>query len=149
MLNKAFGVLKDRAQAEKALCEAFAQIWKNIGKIDDPRGSQALVFAVTIAKNCAYALMADNARGTDPTKDNWDFDAGGIEEALYVMPSSAIIKVVNKLGGENKNIFLLKYTYGLSMRKIAGTLNEAESNIAVRLRKAQRRLRALLLRGDY
>ena len=128
---------------------ALMHIWHNIDKIDDPESSQAIVLAVTIVKNCAYALMDGAAREPDPAETKKDFDATGLEEALHIMPASTIIKVVNKLGGENKNIFLLKYAYKFSRRKIAKTLDDTEANIAARLYKAQRRLRALLLRGGF
>ncbi|MCL2057751.1 MAG: sigma-70 family RNA polymerase sigma factor [Oscillospiraceae bacterium] len=149
MLNKAFSILKDRMQAEKALYESFIHIWKNIDKVDDPRSSQTIVFAVTIVRNCAYALMENEARHVAPAQDKKPFDARGIEEALFDMSASDIIKVVNKLGGENKNIFLLNYGYGLSNKKTAMTLKESETVVRDRLHKTQRRLRALLLRGGF
>ena len=149
MLNKAFSILKDRVQAEKALHESFIQIWKNIDKIDDPRSSQAIVFAVTIARNCSYALMESEALYASPSVDAKPFNASGIQEALFDMSASDIIKVVNKLGGENKNIFLLKYAYGMALKKTAATLNESEAAVGERLHKLQRRLRALLLRGGF
>ena len=149
MFRKAYGILKDRGLAEKALYEAYVQLWKNIDKVGDPAGSHAVVLAFTIAKNCAYALMESSPVDEKPANPDGDFNAAGIEEALYVMPASAITKVLNRLGGENKNIFLLKYAYGFSIHKIAGTLNDNEANIGARLYKAQRRLRTLLLRGEF
>ena len=149
LLSKAYSILKDRGQAEDALHDSFLHIWENIGKIDDPRSSQAIVLAVTIVRNRSYALLGMSRRNEDLLKKDKSFDARGIKEALNVMPAKSITKAVNKLGGENKNIFLLKYAYGFSCRKIAKTLDDSESNISVRLLKAQKRLRALLLRGGF
>ena len=93
--------------------------------------------------------MDDKARELTPEKANKDYNAGGLLDALYGMSAMDILRAVNKLGGENKNIFLLTYAYKFSRRKTAKTLNDIELNIHARLQKAQKRLRALLLRGDY
>jgi len=147
MYNKAYSILKDRKLAVEALCDAFEHIWKNISKFDDPRGSRSIVLAVTIVRNCSYALMENKSRDLTPAKESREFSAYGLEDTLHEMSSSDITKVVNRLGGENKNIFLLKYAYGFSDAKTARTLNESENNVAARLQKAQKKLRALLLRG--
>jgi len=149
MLSKAYKILKDKELAEKALYEAFIQIWKNIDKIDDPRGSRAIVLAVTMAKNCAYALMDNKAKEFSPEKQKKGFSVKGMEEALYEMPASDILKLVNRLGGENRNIFIFKYAYDISIRNTARALNETAQNIEARLQIAQKRLRSLLLRGGY
>ena len=149
MLNKALNILKDQSLAEQALYDSFIHISKNIKQVGDPRSSHTIVLAITIAKNCAYALLGGAQREFYPEKENKNFNAWGIEEALYEMSVSDIVRAVNKLGGENKNIFLLKYAFGFSQKKIAGTLNENDEIVAARLQKAQKRLRAILLRGRY
>lgn len=147
MLSKAYGILKDRKLAETALCDAFVHIYRNIKKIGDPKNSRSIVFAVTIARNCAYALLPGKNRDLRLEKDKGGLSAKGLENAMLDMPASETVKIVNQLGGENKNIFLLKYEFGFSNKRTAGTLNETEINIAARLQKAQKKLRALLLRG--
>jgi len=147
MLSKAYGILKDRRLAEKALYEAFIQIWKNIDKFDDPGNSRSIVLAVTITRNCAYALVKGKTRDMQPVKEHKNYTARGLDDALAEMSASDIIKVVNKLGGVNKNIFLLNYAFGFTRKKTAGTLNDTETNVAARLQRAQKKLRALLLRG--
>jgi len=147
MLGKAMGILKDRKLAENALYDAFIQIWKNIGDVDDVRSSRSVVFAVTIVRNCAYALQERKTGELKPDKENKDYTARGLEHKLYEMPASDIVKAVNKLGGENRNIFLLKYAFNFTNVKIARTLNEPEINVAARLQRAQKKMRALLLRG--
>jgi RNA polymerase sigma-70 factor (ECF subfamily) len=149
MLRKAYSILKERALAENALYNAFIHIANNIGRIGDPRSSKSIVFAVTIVRNCSYALMEIDAREYGEAKGEREFNAAGLADALRGMSARDIIKAVNKLGGENKNIFLLYYAYNFSCRKISKALNETETNVAARLQKAQKRLRALLLRGDY
>ena len=91
--------------------------------------------------------MDEKAQDLELSKENRDFSAKGLEKALHEMSSSDITKVVNRLGGENKNIFLLKYAFGFSCGKTAKTLSESERNVAARLQKAQKKLRVLLLRG--
>ena len=149
MLSKAFTILKDRELAEKALYDSFIQVWKNIGSIDDPRNSRSIVLVITIVKNCAYALAENKGKDLEPVKDNQGFNSRGLEDALYDMSASDIIKVINKLGGKNKNVFLLKYAYDFTNKKTADTLKETKNNVAARLQKAQKKLRALLLRGGF
>lgn len=149
MLGKAFNILKERSLAERALFNSFTHIAKNINKIDDPRSSKTIVFAVTVVRNCAYALMEQGTAVRGAAKDDGNFNAAGLIDALRGMSAIDIVKAVNKLGGENKNIFLLKYAYKLTCSEIAKTLNETEQNIGARLGRAQKRLRALILRGDY
>ena len=147
MYSKAFNILKDGRLAEDALYAAFELIWRHIAEFGDPRGSRSIVLAITIARNCAYALLGGKAQDLAPSKENRGFSAAGLENAIHEMSSSDILAAVNRLGGENKNIFLLKYAYGFTNAKTARTLGEPEGNVAARLHKAQKKLRALLLRG--
>jgi len=146
MFGKALNILKDEGLAEDALYEAFLCLWGNIDKVDDPAGSRAIVLAVTITKNCALSMLAKKTPDVGIARGKNTFSASGVGDMLYEMPAADLIKVVNKLGGLNRNIFLLKYAYGFKNRKTAKTLNEPEINVEARLRMAQRKLRALLLR---
>ena len=146
MYSKALNILKDRVLAEEALYESFLCLWGNIKFVDDPAGSRSIVLAVTIAKNCAFAMLEKKAPDVGIARGKNSFSASGIGEMLYEMPAADLIRLVNKLGGVNRNIFLLKYAYGFNNRKTAKTLHESEINVEARLRMAQRKLRALLLR---
>ena len=147
MLNKAYGIVKDRKLAEEALYNAFVHIGKNIASIGDPGSSHAVAFVVTIAKSCAFSLAGGQPREALVARGGRDFSIKGVEDALYEMSASDIIKIVNRLGGVNKNIFLLKYAYGMPVRKISQILGDTEANIEIRLNRAQKKLCGILAEG--
>lgn len=147
MFTKAYAILKDRPLAEDALSDAFKYIWKNIGKFDEPGGSRSIVLAVTIAKNCAYALQDGKPFAGFGDDERRGVSVKGMEQALYNMSSDEIIKAVNKLGGKNKNVFLLKYAFDFTNKKSAGTLGESEDDIEDRLYISQKKIRSLMLKN--
>jgi len=147
MFGKIFNIVKDRALAETALIKSFRQIQKHIRKIDDPLSSRAASFVVTVAKTCALSALRIKTRDSGDADRDSGYDSHDIETALYEISAAEIITFVNKLGGVNKNIFLLKHAFGLSLSDIAEMLGDSAANVAARLQKAQRRLGALIMRG--
>ena len=149
MLNKAYNILKDREQAEEALFNSFAHIRKNIKLIDDPAGSRSIVFATAVAKCCAYAMTKRAMPERKFYQSNNDFSVRKLENALAEMSAYDISAAVNRLGGLNRNIFILTYVYGASIRRVSRILGEAEAVTAWRLQTAQRKLCALLSGGGF
>ncbi|MDR1439101.1 MAG: sigma-70 family RNA polymerase sigma factor [Clostridiales bacterium] len=145
MLRKAFAILRDQMLAEDAVSEAFIRVYKNIGKIDDPASNSAIAFVATITKNCALTLL--RKRGGQPAEALPDEIGGGVEPEAYViekLSSEEIYRLINRLGEEDKNIFLLKFAYGMSHKEIGRTLGMAENNVTVRLHRTRKKLGAMV-----
>ncbi|MDR3120395.1 MAG: sigma-70 family RNA polymerase sigma factor [Clostridiales bacterium] len=151
MLYKAYGILRDRMLAEDAVSEAYIRIFKNIGKIEDPASGKAVAFVVTIARNCALTLLEQRGRGAaDPIEDEMEADGQDVEEiVLSELSAAEIMRIVDQLGDANRDLFLLKFAYGLPHREIGKMLGETENNITVRLHRIKKKLCALLREKGY
>jgi len=153
MLHKAYEILRDYALAEDAVSEAFIRVYKNLHKIDEPESPRAVAFLVTIVKNAALTLLRKQGRG-EPSSyeeffenraDNFDLE----RETLAKISEEEIYALVNRLSEDLKGVFLLRFAYDLPLKEIGKTLGISESNAAVRLHRAKKKLAELLTKGGY
>jgi RNA polymerase sigma-70 factor (ECF subfamily) len=140
--TKAYDILKDYELAEDAVSEAFIRAYKHMHKIGDPDAGQSVSYLVTIVRNVAINLYHKEKRVTpvDVTEHDEadDFDL----ENLVTTRDEAVeaLKLVNRLGDEQKAVFLLKYAHDMSHREIARALGITENNVTVRLYRAKTKL---------
>ena len=143
MLHKAYGILKDPYLAEDAVSEAFLRIYKNMHKISDPLSNQSIAFFVTIAENSALTMYRKSIRDKSEAADAETLenisDSGSDPEDLVVSDMSAndIYALIDGLNASYKQVFLLKYAHGCSLRDIASMLGMTEGNVAVTLHRAR------------
>lgn len=152
MLFKANEILRDRMLAEDAVSEAFMRIYKNLDKIDDPASNRSLAFVITIVKNAALTIWNKENRYvlSDSDEPEEVGDPEGLEErVLSGLSAEAIYEMVGGLGEELSSVFMLKYAHDLPHRKIAKLLGISESNVAVRLHRARKKLSGLLRKEGY
>jgi len=148
MLNKAYGILRDRGLAEDAVSEAFIRIYKNISKIDDPASNRSVAFAVTVVKNVALTMLQRETRHPSDFLDDDRADTFDLEEhVLSRLSSEHIYALLNQVNEELRSVFLYKYAYDMSHREIGRLLNITENNVTVRLHRAKKQI-ALMLREE-
>ena len=68
---------------------------------------------------------------------------------LILTTAEGIYALVNRLSEELKNVFLLRFAYDLPLKEIGKTLGLSESNVAVRLHRAKKKLAEYLMKGGY
>jgi len=151
MLYKADEILNDRYLAEDAVSEAFIRVYKNLHKIDDPDSGMTASFLSVIVKNTAINILNQNKNISasdiyeeEPPSD-FDVEAHVISETV----AEGMLDVVDQLKDELKECFLLMYAHDLSYKEIGALLKISESNVAVRIHRAKKKLIKLLKEGGY
>ena len=148
LLHKAYEILQDYYLAEDAASEAFIRIFNNLHKIDDPTDKKCIAFIVTIVKNVSLTLLKKEKSHAAEEYDYEQQDDFNLEEHMISKISSEhIYQMLNKLGEELKDVFLLKYAHDLSHKEIGKLLGISENNVTVRLHRAKKKLTALLKEG--
>ena len=150
LFTKAYDVLKDHMLAEDALSEAFIRIYKNLSKIDDASSGRCIAFCVTITRNAALTIYQKRKKESlnyldEDIKDEVEMD----EMVLDNIAASEIYEIVRSLDEDQKNIFILKYSYGMSHSEIAKSLGLSENNVTVKLHRTKKRLAQLLEKEGY
>ena len=150
LFSKAYDVLKDHMLAEDALNEAFIRIYRNLDKIEDISSGRSIAFCVTITRNAALSIYRKQHKEPfeyldEELPDNYDT----VSVAAGNIAAGEIIDMINSLGEEQRNIFMLRYSYGLSHKEIASTLGITENNVTVKLHRIRNRLSLMLERRGY
>jgi len=147
LFKKAYDILKDHMLAEDAVSEAYLRIYRNLHKIEDKNSGKCIAFCVTIVKNVALTMYQKR------TRDEVSFLETDIEdesemETLVIdkIGADRIYSIINSLDEDSKNIFILKYSYGMSHKEIADTTGITENNVTVKLFRAKKKLAGILVK---
>jgi RNA polymerase sigma-70 factor (ECF subfamily) len=152
MLYKAYEILHDYQLAEDAASEAFLRIYKNLHKVDLEDMARTTSFAVTIVKNVALTMLQKQKRmATEPELFDEDMpDPADIEnDTIAKLQSEALLRVVDSLGADLRDVFLLRYAHGYSNKEIGELVKIPEKHVAVRLFRAKKKLSELLRKEGY
>ena len=151
----ALAIVREPADAEEVVVDAFGQAWRHAGSFDATRGSVGAWLA-TIARSRALdtvrargrrvraleraALLSDEglaapiaAAGSDPTR--------GVERAEA---RRLVSQALAALPGPQRTAIELAYFEGLSQSEIAERLAEPLGTVKTRIRTGMEKLRALL-----
>ena len=151
---KAYGILHDQMAAEDALSETMIRVYRNMEKIGDPDSPQSAAFLTTIVRNASLTLLKkqssqpmpssmglDEEEAFEEPEDPFDLEAS----VLDGISEENLCLIIGRLDEESKDIFVLKYAYGLSHREIADQVGLTENNVTVRLHRTKKRLADMVL----
>lgn len=117
MFHVAYEILHNEQDAEDAVHQAFVKIAENIKKIDDPMCPKTHSYVVTIVENKAIdqyrkqqkhqtVELIDDIQGTN----------------TYYEGDNDLAKCILKLPARYREMILLRYHHGYSVREIAGMM---------------------------
>ena len=117
MFNVAYEILHNEQDAEDAVHQAFVKIAENIKKIDDPICPKTHSYVVTIVENKAIdqyrkqqkhqtVELIDDIQGTN----------------AHYEGDNDLTKCILKLPARYREMILLRYHHGYSVREIAGMM---------------------------
>ncbi len=150
LLKKAYDILQDYMLAEDAVSEAYLRIYKNLAKVEDVDSPRSIAFLVTIAKNAALTLLEKKNKSavSELTEDKSDgFELEG--HVISALGTEDIYRLINSVGEEYKNVFLLKYAYDYSNQEIGKLLNINANHVGVLLHRAKKKLASILREEGY
>lgn len=138
MFHVAYNILHNEQDAEDAVHQAFVKIAENIKKIDDPMCPKTHSYVVTIVENKAIdqyrklqkhknVELIDDIQGMDVRYDG----------------DNDLTKCILKLSARYREMILLRYHHGYSVREIANMMG-ISLVAAVKLdQRAKRKLKKL------
>ena len=135
MYRTAYSILKNEADAEDAVHNAFIKIAENITKISEPVCPKTQLYIVTIVENKAIDLYRANQRRH---KVKYVDDVAGI--AVEESKVHGLAACMAKLPPRYRQIILLKYHMGFSSKEIAKLLDITEANAIKLDQRAKRKL---------
>jgi RNA polymerase sigma-70 factor (ECF subfamily) len=144
----AYSVMRNAAEAEDAVQEAFLRVLKHRDKLDDIRDHRVWLIRIT------WNVVLDKKRRSKTRPENDD-----IADYARVLPSgerraddsmvssqehNRILSLIDRLPAKERQALLLSAMEELSTVQIAAILGTTESSIRSRIFRARRELSALL-----
>jgi RNA polymerase sigma-70 factor (ECF subfamily) len=144
----ALRILGERATAEEAVVEVFAQVWAQAGSYDPRRGTP-LAWVLTIARSRALDLLRSRHRSqhTEPLEaaDHIPATSPTPEEASEALRRHRMIRqALEDLRADQRQVIELAYFTDLSHREIADKLGLPLGTVKTRIRQGMMQLRAAL-----
>lgn len=144
----AYSVLRNSAEAEDAVQEAFLRVLKHRDKLHEIRDKR--VWLVRIAWNVAL----DKTRRAKTRPENDDIadyarvlpsaDRRADDEAISAQERARILALVDRLPAKERQALILSAVEELSTAEIASVLGTTESSIRSRIFRARHELAALM-----
>jgi RNA polymerase sigma-70 factor (ECF subfamily) len=155
LYGTALRVLRDSAEAQDIVHDAFVTLWEKAGSFDAHRGS-AFAWALTLVRNRAIDRVRMRQRRTELLAASAPEDLGFAETQTAGADQSAeqgdeaqrVRAAVAKLPLEQKRALELAFFGGLTQEQIAETLREPLGTVKARIRRGLLKLRdSLALRS--
>lgn len=141
----AFSNMKNRADAEDAVQEAFLRYMKGEKPIQNKEHEKAWLIRTTI-NICIDVLKSSWYRKTVAWDESLPLAAQNIY-LPYQIKDDKTLEAVLKLPVHYRNPIYLFYYEDYSIHEIAGVLNEKEATIKTRLRRGREEVKRILTEG--
>ncbi len=130
-------ILRDTYLAEDAVHQAFIKVIKNLDKIEDISSARTRSFISTITKNCAFdEYKKQKSQLSVPIED--------MEEVLFDKEDFAsdndLAKIIHGMAAIYRDVLVLMYHQGFTVKEIAKILNIQENAVKKRLDRGRRML---------
>lgn len=139
-----FEILKNHSDVEDALQITYLKIYNNLHKISIEEEKKSINFMITIVINTSKTLIMKNKNNDyhldinpDLAYDSDDFDKNFDINDMKI--------AIFQLDNDDRNILLLKYIYGYSLKELADIFDTTEQNIGIRIFRIKKKVKNLIL----
>ncbi|HEX5236280.1 MAG TPA: RNA polymerase sigma factor [Silvibacterium sp.] len=146
----AYSVMRNSAEAEDAVQEAFLRVLKHRGKLGEIRDLRVWLVRIT------WNVVLDRKRRVKTRPENDDIadfarvlpssDRRADEDLISSQEHARILALIDRLPAKERQALLLSAVEELSTAEIAVALRTTESSVRSRIFRARRELSALLER---
>ena len=144
----AYSVMRNSADAEDAVQEAFLRVLKHREKLHEIRDVRVWLVRIT------WNVVLDRKRRSKTRPENDDIadfervlpstERRADEEAISSQENARILALIDRLPAKEREALLLSAVEELSSAEIAAVLKTTESSVRSRIFRARRELSALL-----
>lgn len=151
----ALAIVREGADAEEVVADAFGQIWRNAAQYDPGRGSVAAWLA-TITRTRALDLVRARGRRARAVERAARTDADGLATPLGTVADQPdrgierqetrllVARSLRELPEPQRRVIELAYFGGLTQTEIAAELREPLGTVKTRMRAGMEKLRGSL-----
>jgi len=148
VLNFAYRMLGDAAEAEDVAQDTFVRAWRHLHGFRETRAAFS-TWLFQIARNAALDRIRSRTRRQTTSLNDLDVEpasaqAGPVDTADRNELGRAIASAVAELPEEQRTAFVLAEYHGQSMREIAAVMDCSEKSVENRLYRARQFLREKL-----
>lgn len=154
LYGSALRIVRDPAEAQDVVHDAFVTVWEKASTYEVARGS-AFSWAVTLVRHRAIDRLRSRRRRaellaeSEPADLGYEIDpprASGSEHAVQTDEARAVRAAVAALPAEQQRALELAFFGGLTQEQIAETLREPLGTVKARIRRGLLKLRETLAR---
>ncbi len=131
----ALSIVKNRTDAEDAVCEAIARGYEHLDSLKDL--SKLSAWMMKIQYNVAKTMYVKRKREIAIGEE-------GFPEIEYIQETDHLMPVVNQLKEKLQAVIILYYYMGYQTKEMAGILGIREGTVKSRLSRAREVLRTML-----
>lgn len=139
-------VMGNREEAVDILQESFIKIWKNIANYDQNKG-RLFTWMLQITRNTAIDFMRSGPVQKEKKTNRLEPDSYQFDQRNATFTPTdhlGLIKVVDELRAEDKQVVDLAYFHGMTQHEIAEKLSIPLGTVKTRARKALSQLKNIL-----
>lgn len=151
MIYIANGILHNQQDAEDATHAACLMIIENLEKVDDVESPRTKAYVAVIVKNISINMNVKKERISMSPLETVDFllhEQNAVEELVEnQLKNSGLLREINRLPENHRDVLLLKHYYGCSFEEIAKILDLSLDNIRKIHQRAKQKLMQELKTG--
>ncbi len=153
MLHVAASILKDQAEAEDVVHDAFLKIMEVMDQIGDVNCSKTRGLIVIIVKNKAIDRFRREKRVEQHPLEDYaytlsDEGDGPVDLVIGKQGYERLLAAISSLGEKYRSVLELKYIYGYGNAEIARILDIEQKTLNMRIYRAKGMLRQILEGGE-
>ncbi|WP_311526238.1 sigma-70 family RNA polymerase sigma factor [uncultured Parvimonas sp.] len=140
----ALKILKNPADAEDAVSDAFLKVIHHLNKIDKDNSKKTKAFLILIVKSVAIDMYRRKSKTNTIPIENIDHNLTTYSVVENFEEIDEFKNAMNKLSFDYSNILILKYHYGFDDKEISKILNISKNNVRQRISRAKKKLKNIL-----
>lgn len=149
LYKTAYDILRNQHDAEDALQIALEKIYHYFYKISDEIEKKCLGYMIVIIRNVSIDIFNQRKKVIVLEEREFEFNRfSGRTDEIVSSEKFGLENAIKKLDGKYRDVLLLKYVYGYSLKEIADMLNITETNVSTRLNRGKAYIKEYLRREE-
>jgi len=144
LFRHAFFRVSNREIATDLVQEGFTKTWKHISLGKEILNMKAFLYQVLNNLIIDYYRKRKNESLDQLLDDGFDPPFKGDEEIIRNAEHKEVMKVIESVAPNDRDVIVFRYVDGLSVREIAQILEESENTVSVRLHRALLRVKKII-----
>ena len=157
LLSIANDILENHADSEDAVSITFTKVWKHIDEFENKKEDEIKKLLTTYVINSAKDVRKHRNTKKNRTVSLMQEDCDGNYKEIDIPDSinlddlllrdesiEAVVRCMNNLSDEDRQILILKYEFGYSSKKIAEVMNMNANTVDSRIFRAKKKLYPML-----